>query len=206
VSNRDWLVTDGGECIPLGGASLELADGTNSEPYRLYRFLTDLDDLLGREGDDLRRLQLIAPRVRRLLDDSEWILSSFSFPADDEIWSVQTIYDEPDYPITVQNVVWNPQSLSSIHSHGTWGIVALLDGEEENSFWQPAPTAAHPGRISSQGTHTLTTGDILCLMPGAIHQIRAIGDTPTISFNLYGATDFDRRREYDIEHHTATLF
>jgi predicted metal-dependent enzyme (double-stranded beta helix superfamily) len=204
VSNRDWLVTDGGECIPLGGESLELDH--RAKPDRLYRFLTDLDDILSGDRDDRRRLQLIAPRLRRLLDASEWILTSFSFPADDQIWSVQTIYDEPNYPITVQNVVWNPQSFSNIHSHGTWAIVALLDGEEKNTFWQPAPTTECPDRISLKSTHTLTPGDILCLMPGAIHQIQALGDTPTISFNLYGITDFDRRREYDIENHTATLF
>ena len=37
-------------------------------------------------------------------------------------------------------------------------------------------------------------------------EIEAIGDEPTISFNLYGATDYDRRFEFNPLRATAEIF
>jgi predicted metal-dependent enzyme (double-stranded beta helix superfamily) len=82
----------------------------------------------------------------------------------------------------------------------------MLDGQEQNTFWKRSPTPALPDRIEQTGSHLLAPGDILCLMPGAIHQIEAMGDEPTISFNVYGVTDYDRRFEFNLEQHTAVIF
>jgi predicted metal-dependent enzyme (double-stranded beta helix superfamily) len=216
MSDRDWLVTNDSQCVPLEGWAESIATQIywSSKPYRLHRFLTDVEDIIWHESDDRVRLQKICPLVRRLLNSSEWILSNFSLPDPDTGWSVQLHYDEPDFPITVQTVVWSPQSVSPIHNHASWGIVAMLDGQEQNTFWKRSPTPALPDRIEETGSNLLTPGDILCLMPEAIHQIEAIpqsgrdanGDEPTISFNVYGVTDYDRRFEFNLEQHTAVIF
>ena len=46
---QDWLATDDGRCIPCEIG--EQADW-NDKPYRLYRFLTDVEDIVDRESDD----------------------------------------------------------------------------------------------------------------------------------------------------------
>ncbi len=208
---QDWLATEKGQCIPCEIG--EQADWSD-RPYRLYRFLTDVEDIVDRESDDslperLRqqiRLQRICPLVRRLLNSCEWLQLNFLPPDPETGWSVQMLYDEPDFPLTIQTVVWSPGTVSPVHNHATWGIVALLDGQEKNTFWQRSPTSEFPDLIKATGDRILTPGDILCFMPDAIHQIEAIGDEPTISFNLYGATDYDRRFEFDPLHATAEIF
>ena len=82
----------------------------------------------------------------------------------------------------------------------------MLDGQEQNTFYQRSPTSELPDFIDRTGSHLLTPGDILCLMPEAIHQIEASGDEPTISFNVYGVTDYDRRYEFNLAQHTAAIF
>jgi predicted metal-dependent enzyme (double-stranded beta helix superfamily) len=216
MSDRDWLVTNESQCILFEGRSQSIATQSywSDKPYRLHRFLTDIEDIIWHESDDRVRLQKICPLVRRLLHSSEWILSNFSLPDPETGWSVQLHYDEPDFPITVQTVAWSPQSISPIHNHGCWGIVAMLDGQEQNTFWKRSPTPEFPDspkerlrqRIEPTGSQLLTPGDILCLMPEAIHQIEAIGDEPTISFNVYGVTDYERRFEFDVAQHTAKIF
>jgi predicted metal-dependent enzyme (double-stranded beta helix superfamily) len=208
MSDRDWLVTNQSQCLPLNVGLPEIGTQIDWEtkPYRLYRFLTDIEDILDRESEDRVRLEQICPLVRRLLTSSEWILTNFSLPNPETGWSVQVHYDEPDFPITVQTVAWSPQSSSSIHNHGSWAIVAMLDGREQNTLWQKSPTPEFPDRIEQIGQHLLEPGDILCLMPEAIHQIEVIGTEPTISFNIYGVTDYDRRFEFDLQAHTATNF
>ncbi len=207
MSDQDWLVTNESQCIPF----VEVQEDDTPEdwltkPYRLYRFLTDLENIIWQESDDRLRLQKICPLVRRLLNSSEWIFTSFLLPDPETGWSVQILYDEPNFPITVQMVAWLPQSISTIHNHATWGIVAILDGVEKNTFWRRSPTAAFPEKITKVGNHCLTGGNILCLMPDAIHQIEAIGEEPTISFNVYGQTDYTQRLEFDLEHNTAKIF
>ena len=208
---QDWLATDEGRCIPCEiGEQVDWSD----RPYRLYRFLTDVEDIVEQESEDslperLRqriRLQRICPLVRRLLNSCEWLQLNFLPPDPETGWSVQMLYDEPDFPLTIQTVVWSPGTVSPVHNHATWGIVALLDGQEKNTFWQRSPTSEFPDLIKATGDRILTPGDILCFMPDAIHQIEAIGDEPTISFNLYGATDYDRRFEFDPLHATAEIF
>jgi len=200
--NQDWLVTNGSQCIPLVVVSQDFQE----EPYRLYRFLTDVEDIIWQEQEDRIRLAKICPLVRRLLNSSEWILTSCGLPDRETGWSVQFLYDEPDFALTVQTVTWSPQSISPIHNHATWGIVAIIDGEEKNTFWQRSPSSKFPDRIEKVGEQILRAGDILCLMPDAIHHIEAICDEPTISFNIYGITDYSKRFEFDLEKNIAELF
>jgi predicted metal-dependent enzyme (double-stranded beta helix superfamily) len=200
---KDWFATDDGRCnaSEVVSQAEELTD-----PYRLYRFLTDLEDVLNRIEDDRLRLQAICPLVRKLLTSSSWLQITPLEPDSQTGWEVSVLYDEPFFPITVQLVAWAPGVTSPIHNHGCWGLVALLDGEEKNTFWRRSSTAESPDRIEAAGDCLLNPGDILCLMPDAIHHVEAMGDLPTISFNLYGETNYDRRFEFDPIQGTAKNF
>lgn len=200
---KDWFATDDGRCnaSEVVSQAEELTD-----PYRLYRFLTDLEDVLNRIEDDRLRLQAICPLVRQLLTSSPWLQITPLEPDSETGWEVSVLYDEPFFPITVQLVAWAPGVTSPIHNHGCWGLVALLDGEEKNTFWRRSSTAESPDRIEAAGDCLLNPGDILCLMPDAIHHVEAMGDRPTISFNLYGETNYDRRFEFDPILGSAKIF
>jgi predicted metal-dependent enzyme (double-stranded beta helix superfamily) len=191
---QNWLVTDEGDC--QGTEMLSSTEELN-RPYRLYRFLTELEDLLITISDDRLRLKAILPRVRKLLTSADWLEILPMEPDPKTGWEVLMLYDEPLFPLTVQLVAWAPGMKSPIHNHGCWGLVALLSGQEKNTFWQRSPTVESPDRIEPVGDRLLVPGDILCLMPDAIHHIEAMGNSPAISFNLYGETDYSQRFEFD---------
>jgi predicted metal-dependent enzyme (double-stranded beta helix superfamily) len=203
MTGRDWFVTNEGQCN--GWETLGQAEEM-AQPYRLYRFLTDLEDLLSQITDDSLRLQAICPLVRKLLSSSSWLQITPLQPNPETGWEVSMLYDEPFFPLTVQLVAWAPGIVSPIHNHASWGLVALLSGQEKNTFWRRSPTSRFLDRIEPVGDRLLTPGDILCLMPDAIHQVEAIGDRPTISFNLYGETNYDQRFEFDPIQGTAKNF
>jgi predicted metal-dependent enzyme (double-stranded beta helix superfamily) len=200
---QNWLVSQNGTCQTFD--SLSHPEGSDSS-YRLYHFLTDLEAVLDRIPDDKLRLQAICPLVRKLLTSSVWLQLTPLQPDPESGWEVLMLYDEPFFSLTIQLVAWAPGMISPIHNHASWGVVALLSGQEKNTFWQRSPTLEFPDRIEAVGDHLLTPGDILCLMPDAIHQVEAIGDQPTISFNLYGETNYDQRFEFDPIHSTAKNF
>jgi len=205
MANQDWLLIDDGRYE----ASEIIEEAELSVPYRLFRFLTNLEDILQNISDDKQRLQEIRPLVRRLLNSSEWLHYEYLEPDVDTGWSVTTLYDEPDFPLTVQTVAWLPGSVSPIHNHATWGVVAILSGQEKNTFWKqvnPDLNSTVNERIEKAGELILSPGDIISFTPDAIHNIEVMGDEPTVSFNLYGETNYDQRFEFDPINFTATNF
>ncbi|MEM1253142.1 MAG: cupin [Cyanobacteria bacterium P01_H01_bin.21] len=202
MANCNWLVTDDGQHTTFGTADVE----TPERVYRLYRFLTDLEDILADENDDAVRVQKITPLVRQLLTSSYWLQMEYDQPSPKTGWSVKFLYREYEFPLTVQMVAWAPGQVSTIHNHATWGIVALIGGEEKNHLWRRSPVTDKPHRLESAGEQILVPGDIIGFTPGAIHQVEPIGDEPTVSFNLYGVTNYKNRYEYNVNAETAKLF
>ena len=199
---KTLLVDDGSAIAPLACPEPPLKA---NPPYRLYRFLTDLDDILASVSADRDRLQQICPLVRRLLEESFWLQWQYDKPHPKTGWSVSMVYEEPEYPLTVQMVAWQPGATSPIHNHGAWGLVALLDGEEKHTFWRRSPDSNHPDRVEAIETLVLQPGDIIVFLPDAIHCVEALGDRETVSFNLYGVRERDRFR-FDPTAHTKTPF
>jgi predicted metal-dependent enzyme (double-stranded beta helix superfamily) len=202
MESSDWLVTENGDCLACNLQESETSTGY----YRLYRFLTDVEDILESTKDDRQRLEQIRPLVRRLLTSSYWLQGEYREPNPDTGWSVLMLYDEPEFSLTVQTVVWLPGRVSPIHNHAAWGVVALISGEEKNTFWRRTMDSEFPDRIEKVGEQVLVPGDIISFMPDAIHHVEVMGEEPTITFNLYGKTDYQQRFEFDPITHTAKNF
>ncbi len=188
------------------------------KPYRLYRFLSDLDDLVVAVKHDRERLRIAAILVRHLLSQSEWIAQACPPPDPQLGWGLSFLYDEPGYPFTVQVVSWLPGESSPVHNHAAWSIVTLLGdpstaGQEKNQLWQRQDDGSQPGHalVTPADDVILRPGDLVGFMPEAIHSVTSVPTTetdpqPTYTFNVYGATDFNQRFEFDPEKGTAVNF
>ncbi len=204
---ENWLVNDRGICQPYFPESESDPVDVDSKPYRLYHFLSDLDRVLESEADEIERLNIIIPLVRKLLMSAEWLHTSYDQPNPQTGWSVRTLYKEQGYPITVQTVAWNSGNVSPIHNHATWGIVAVMNGQEKNTFWRRVPTTnKKQQKIEQTSEKTLYSGNIIGFTSEAIHCVEPLGAEPVITFNLYGVTDFSQRYEFNITNHTAKNF
>ncbi len=200
MSYQNYFVSDQGQC-ELWESQMEVP--SSHRPYRLYRFLTDVEDLLDQDMEGRSRLRLICNLVRHLLSDSTWLY--FPLQPDPEAgWAVTMLYDEPTFPLTVQLVAWAPGIVSPIHNHGSWGVVALLSGQENNTLWRRSPDSST--RLEKVSDLTLVPGDIITFSPDAIHHVEPLGDEVAISFNLYGETNYTQRFEFDTTNHTALNF
>jgi predicted metal-dependent enzyme (double-stranded beta helix superfamily) len=156
MADQTWLITDDGQRQPLAPDPAATSEDSD-RIYRLYRFLTELEDILAAETDDAARLAAIAPRVRQLLISSYWLQMEYKEPDPKTGWAVKFLYREYQFPLTVQMVTWQPGTRSTIHNHATWGLVALIGGQEKNHFWRRSPTTDHPHRLESAGELTPST-------------------------------------------------
>ncbi|MFW9257952.1 cupin [Nostoc sp. KVJ20] len=203
MKGRDWLLTGDGQyqaCKSVRAWDLL------RENYRLYRFLTEVEDVLNSGDNEANCLPEIRMLVRRLIVNSYWVQSQNLEPSPKTGNSVLLLYDELGFPLTVQTVTFAPGTRSTIHNHGTWGIVAVLKGEEKNTFWRRTNNPEFQDKIEQTGEITLFPGDIISFTSDAIHSVEAMGDEPTVTFNIYGETDPDERFEFDLVNHQARNF
>ncbi|ACK72986.1 cupin 2 domain-containing protein [Gloeothece citriformis PCC 7424] len=206
---QDWLVTDNGNCDKCPAPKLwDLL--TERDNYRLYRFLTELEDIMTeaeeRGHSEAEFLPLLRRLVRKLILKSYWVTTQTPQLNQDEKIGLNMLYDEPGFPITIQTEIMAQGSYTSIHNHGTWGVVATLKGQSKNIFWKRVPTPEYPDKIEPVGEQILLPGEIISFTTEAIHSVEAIGDEPTITFNLYGDTNASKRFEFDAVTHQAKKF
>jgi len=203
MKHRDLLVTEAGQwqvCKPAREWDLLRT------PYRLHRFLTEVEDVLEAAIDESACLPQLWLLVRRLITNSYWIQTQYIDPNPDTGTGVIMLYDEIGYPLTVQISTYLPGTRSSIHNHGNWGIVAVLKGEEKNTLWKRLSDAKFLDRVEPTAEVVVLPGDIISFTPDAIHSVEAVGDEPTVTFSLYGETHHSRRFEFDPVLHTAKNF
>lgn len=194
-----------GICLPMQSPLSGLTQFPQRQPYRFCRFLCDLEDLVETISSDRDRIQIATQLVQRLLTQATWIFEACPEPDPDKGLAIRRLYREPGYPFTVKIVSWLPGTTSPVHNHGAWSIVAILGdgtcGQEENQFWQRQDDGSRPeyAQLQPASQRTLKPGDILGLMPDAIHSVRqvSVAQRPTYTFNVYGKADLKRRFVFD---------
>lgn len=206
IKSRDWLATAEGYCQPRPS----IRDwNLIRENYYLHQFLTEITDLLAQAKqvqDEWDYLPQIRMRVRQLVTNSYWVRTQFLPPDPKTGVAILTLYDEIGYPLTVQTVTFAPGVTSPIHNHGTWGVSAILQGQEHHTFWRREPNDEFPDRIVEAGEQTFYPNQIISFEPDAIHQVKAIGDEPTVTFHIYGDTQPRSRFQFDPVAQTAKHF
>lgn len=203
--DRDWHVTADGRCQACKPPrSWDLL----RENYRFYRFLTEVEDVLNLADPDreVTFLPTIRKLVRQLMINSYWLQTQYTEPSLTTDTGILLLYDEIGFPLTVQTETTMRGKRSSVHNHATWGIIAVLKGQEKNSFWRRIPSSEFDCKIEFVGEQILHAGDIISFTPDAIHSIEAVSEEPTITFNIYGETLQSQRFEFDPVNHTARNF
>lgn len=93
------------------------------------------------------------------------------------------------------------------HNHGTWAIVAGLDGCEENRLYERIEGGFEPGpaKIKLSETVRLHDGESIALMPDDIHSVATPGETPRRHFHMYGVSleKLPKRLAYDVGNATC---
>ncbi|MBE9059848.1 cupin [cf. Phormidesmis sp. LEGE 11477] len=203
--NKDWIVTEDGHCQPC--PTLRDWDLLES-PYYFHRFLTEVENLLRqtKTTHQCDRLPVLRQLVRKLIVNSYWIRTQRPTFLPAAPTALLNLYDETGYPLTVQIEALKPGASSSIHTHGTWGIVAILQGQEKHTFWQRSPEPDLPNKIVCVAEKTLSYGEVISFVPEAIHRVQAIGKEPLVTFNLYGETMSEQRFEFDAIAHQAKRY
>src|SRR5512145_1187733 len=75
-----------------------------------------------------------------------WLRPEMCVPDPGQGFGVCVLHEETDHQLAVFVVSWLPNCGTPPHDHGTWAVVAGLEGAERNTFWKRRDDGSRPGR------------------------------------------------------------
>jgi predicted metal-dependent enzyme (double-stranded beta helix superfamily) len=106
-------------------------------------------------------------------------------------------------------VSWLPHRGAPPHDHGTWAVLAGVDGTERNELYERVDDRRVPGYavLRKVTDKPVGEGEVLCMATGAIHGVANDSDRTTLSLHIYGRNlQYVRRSKFDPEKHAETPF
>jgi len=82
-----------------------------------------------------------------------------------------------------------PNLISPPHTHGTWAVVGVYEGQEDNIFYTRSK-----GNLAETGRKRLTPGELVLLEPDTIHAVSNPSPKPSLALHVYGADLFSTHR------------
>jgi predicted metal-dependent enzyme (double-stranded beta helix superfamily) len=174
--------------------------------YTLDSFVEDLREIAAATADPGQITARVRPLARELALSRTWLEPRHYTCDPVQGFGVHVLHEEPDHTLFVIAAAWLPGRGVAPHNHGTWAVVAGVDGPERNIFWRRLDDGARPGhaKIAKVAEKDFGPGDVLTLLPDAIHSVR--NDTPavTVSLHAYGYNlNMSGRLQFDAEHDTV---
>ena len=156
--------------------------------YTLDAFVMDLRAIAGATADPGAIAGLVRPMVRELALARTWLRKEHYACDPVQGFGIHVLHEEPDHTLFVIAAAWLPGRGVAPHNHGTWAVVAGVDGPERNAFWKRMDDGSRTGhaKIVKVAEKDFGPGDVLTLLPDAIHSVRNETAAVTVSLHAYG--------------------
>lgn len=174
--------------------------------YTLDQYVEDLRRITAETQDDRVIMDRVRPLSQRLALDRSWLDPRFYEGDAEQGFGVYLLHEEPNHRLAVFAVSWLPGGGAAPHNHLTWSVVAGVDGVERNTFWRRLDDGSRSGyaEIRRQGDKLFGPGDVVTLMPDAIHSVVNETSVVTVSLHTYGMhLNYTGRLEFDPDRNTA---
>lgn len=181
----------------------------NSENYTLDAYVDELRNITASEKDEKAIISAVRPLASRLALSKSW-LQPIHYECDDEQgFGVHLLHEEPDHRLAVFAVSWLPGRGAPPHDHGTWAVVAGVDGAERNIFWERLDDRSREGyaELERIGDKVFDAGEVVAMPTGTLHSVDNDSDAVTVSLHTYGMhVNYTDRSQFDPEAKTAMPF
>src|SRR5918911_2847262 len=113
--------------------------------YTLRQFVQDLRAIAAETTELAAIISRARPLTRRLALSKDWLQQSHYVCDPEQGFGVHLLHEEPDHTLAVFAIAWLPRRGAPPHNHGTWAVVAGVDGPEKNLFWKRLDDGSRPG-------------------------------------------------------------
>jgi predicted metal-dependent enzyme (double-stranded beta helix superfamily) len=170
--------------------------------YSLGDYVNDLRAITRETQNDREIIAKVRPLARRLALSKSWLKPAHYECNAEQGFGVHLLHEEADHTLAVFAVSWLPGRGAPPHNHGTWAVVAGVDGPEENAFWDRLDDGKREGfaEITKRAEKAFTEGEVVALEPDHIHSVMNRTDATTVSLHTYGMhVNHTGRSQFDVE-------
>lgn len=177
--------------------------------YSLQEYVADLRRIVAETDDEDDILGRVGRLARRVVADRSW-LEPKHYEADEEQgFGVYLLHEEPDHSLAVLLVNWLPGRGTPPHDHGTWAVVAGIEGTERNVRYNRLDDGSRPDYAELEIKHEFDAdqGDLVLMKTGGIHKVSNETDRMTLSLHTYGMhINYTDRSQFDLERNECKRF
>jgi predicted metal-dependent enzyme (double-stranded beta helix superfamily) len=170
--------------------------------YSLQQYIDDLRSITGATSDEDGIISRVGPLAQRLAADKSWLLPEYYASDEEQGFGVKLLHEEPDHTLVVLMVNWLPGRGTPPHDHGTWAVVAGVEGTERNIRYKRVDDGSRTGYAELEVKNELDAGegDLVCMKTGGIHAVTNQTETMTLSLHTYGKhINYTDRSQYDLD-------
>ncbi|MCZ6472583.1 MAG: cysteine dioxygenase family protein [SAR324 cluster bacterium] len=171
--------------------------------YGLEDYVADLRAIKAETDDPPRVIERVRPLAQLMAEHkASWLKPEHYHCDEQQGVGLTLLHEEPGHTLAVFVVAWLPGRGVPPHNHGSWAVVAGIDGPETNTFWKRVDDGSRPGhaKLVKAGEKVFHEGEVLSMLPGAIHSITNRTQQITVSLHTYGMhLNFAERSQFDLE-------
>jgi predicted metal-dependent enzyme (double-stranded beta helix superfamily) len=161
--------------------------------YGIADFVRDVRDLVSGVGGEAALVERVKPLLLRLVQSAPWDAPGLYECDPAQGFGVHVLHEEPDHSLWLVAVSWLPGRGAPPHNHGTWAVIAGVQGDERNILWR-----RRDGRLERQGAETVAPGQVTAFLGNAIHSVANEGAAVSLSLHVYGRNlNFAERSQFD---------
>ena len=143
----------------------------------------------------------VGPLATQLVQNKSWIEDRYYEPDPATGFSPFLLHEEYDHSLAVLVVSWVPGKGVVPHDHGTWAIVAGIEGIERNVRYKRLDDRTKPDHAELEVKEETCAGpgELVCIRTGGIHAVYNDSDKVSLSLHTYGKhINHTNRSQYDL--------
>lgn len=184
---------------------------TPEHTIQIEKCVHDIRTVVESEGITTTTLRQVKQRLLELATKTI-LFNTKLFPVQkgDNTSSLYLLYEDENHEFSFYVVSEILGNLSPPHDHTTWAVIAGIEGEELNKFYERMDNGQNIGRAQIRETHSqvVGTGTGVTLFPDDIHSIHCTIDKPTLNFHFYGRSieHLPKRKAFNVLKGTYRYF
>lgn len=149
----------------------------------LKKFIKYIDRLVESKEDEASITQKVAERMKELMQHENVIPEAYKKPNPNK-YTLYPVYVAPNNRFCIASAVWDVGQSTPIHTHGTWGVIGILQGGEHEIHYDIQPGSA-PVVHKEQN---LKKGDVVvcCTSDQDVHKVSCATMEPCVGLHVYG--------------------
>jgi predicted metal-dependent enzyme (double-stranded beta helix superfamily) len=179
------------------------------DTYTVADLAQDLRNISRACNDPQEIIMRVKPCAERAALNPAWLQPEHYTCDPEQGFGVHLLHEEADHRLAIFALSWLPGRGAPPHNHGTWAVVAGVDGMETNTFWKRLDDESRPGYadLVYNGEKAFGPGEVIAMLPHELHSVTNETEAVTVSLHIYGKhLNYTGRSQFDVKRKTEKPF